>query len=293
MAKRDLSVPSIHELYEASVQEPEAEGDFFDQVYAEHNKGKLPRTLREDFCGTAAICQHWVSRRKDNLATGLDLDPNPLAFGRTRLNNLAESERCRVNLVESDVLSPPPGLGKFDVVFALNFSYWLFSQRATLVKYFSSVRKAVAPGGLFVVDFFGGSDCHKELIERRAKLLPAKKDDSGKVMRKGGRFTYIWEQSPFNPATGDMSCHISFELPGPLLGKPVGSKPLLIKRAFSYQWRLYTMPELVDILRDAGFATVKTYLEKETRSGEGTGKYFHSTKQDADRCFLAYIVATQ
>lgn len=283
--------PTRHELYEASVQEPEAEGDFFDQVYGEYNSGRLPLRLREDFCGTAAICRHWVQRRPPNVAVGLDLDPDPLGFARKRLGQMSEDEAGRVKLVQSDVLAPPAGLGKFDVICAFNFSYWIFQQRETLVKYFATARKSLAPGGVFVADFFGGSDCLKELREQRSKRLPRIVGEDGAVENPGGRFTYIWEQAKFNPATGNIVCKISFSVPGPAAGKAKAAKPTLVKHAFTYDWRLYTMPELVDILRDAGFKTVRTYLEKETRSGEGTGKYFASDKASADLCFLAYLVA--
>ena len=41
-------------LYQASVQDPPADVDLVDRVFKGHF-GRLPDTLREDFCGTAAM----------------------------------------------------------------------------------------------------------------------------------------------------------------------------------------------------------------------------------------------
>lgn len=262
MAKR--AAADKFELYEAAVQEPEAEGDFFDRVFRSYNK-RLPISIREDFCGTSNICRHWVSRRPSTRAVGLDLDGPTLAWAKKKIAALPREQAARITLHKANVLTPPPDAAKgFDIVFAFNFSYFIFKQRATLVEYFAKARRSLAPGGLFIVDFFGGSDTQVELVERKRK--------------KG--FTYIWEQAEYNPATGDLRCHISFRLKS---GKT-------LRRVFTYDWRLYSMPELCDIFRDAGFTTVQTYLEETDKRGESTNRYIASTKGEADRCFLGYIV---
>ncbi len=48
-------------LYQMSVQEPEHEIEFFDQVYKDAN-GRTPKILREDFCGTFAVCCEWAKK---------------------------------------------------------------------------------------------------------------------------------------------------------------------------------------------------------------------------------------
>ena len=58
-------------------------------------------------------------------------------------------------------------------------------------------------------------------------------------------------------------CNIHFKFPD-------GSK---IKRAFSYTWRLWTAPELRDMLLDAGFRNVTVYWEGEDDNGEGNGEF--------------------
>ena len=53
-----------HALYEKSVQEPEAECDLINQVW-EEQRGRGCTSIREDFCGTAAVvCMEWVNRRR-------------------------------------------------------------------------------------------------------------------------------------------------------------------------------------------------------------------------------------
>src|SRR5690606_18477276 len=109
-------------------------------------------------------------------------------------------------LIQGDVLDTktPPA----DVTVAMNFSYWIFKERATLLKYFRTVRRGLAKDGLFLLDAYGGYEAFRdEYIEKR---------------RCQG-FTYEWEQESYDPISGDYACHISFRFPD-------GSA---LKRAFS------------------------------------------------------------
>ena len=68
-------------LYEQSVQTPDHEVDFFIQAYREAYRRK-PLTLREDFCGTFAVCCEWVKTDKRRKALGVDLCPETLQWGK-------------------------------------------------------------------------------------------------------------------------------------------------------------------------------------------------------------------
>jgi hypothetical protein len=99
-----------YELYLRSVQVAEHEtmmfARFFRSVY-----GRPAKTLREDFCGTAAVCTEWVRGRSDRHAIGVDLDPEPLAWGMdNNVATLTPAARERVALVRGDVrtLASPP-----------------------------------------------------------------------------------------------------------------------------------------------------------------------------------------
>ena len=87
--------------------------------------------------------------------------------------------------------------------------------------------------------------------------------DLQKEKTKLDGFTYIWDQAEFEPVTSRIVCHIHFKFPD-------GSK---IKRAFTYDWRLWTLPEFREILTEAGFAKVRVYWEGTDDDGEGNGEF--------------------
>ena len=78
-----------------------------------------------------------------------------------------------------------------------------------------------------------------------------------------------------------MRTHIHFEFPD-------GSK---IKKAFTYEWRLWTAPEICELLLEAGFENPVVYWEQEDEDGEGNGEYCPESKGDADLAWISYIVA--
>ncbi|MBX9736612.1 MAG: class I SAM-dependent methyltransferase [Phycisphaerales bacterium] len=282
--KRSLSK---HDYYEASVQEPEAEIDFMYQAFKALKRPR-PVTVREDFCGTAINSIDWVKAGPKNRAIGVDLDAELLRDVATKRIDarLNESQRERITIIPGDVLSDAlltPAL-KADAVLALNFSYWTFKERAVMVSYFKNVRRALTARGLFILDFFGGSDVLVELQERRR-------------VRKFGGFTYVWDQHRYDPVTGDYLCKIHFEFPGKRgrtpSGKPSRAADLRppMRSAFTYPWRLWTLPEIRDILIDAGFSRVEVFTEKENKRGVGTGFWKITQSVPADLSFVCYIVA--
>ena len=62
-------------------------------------RGKRPYVLREDFCGTFAISADWVCSDKKRTAIAIDLDPEPLEYGKEeRLIQLTPGEQKRIKL---------------------------------------------------------------------------------------------------------------------------------------------------------------------------------------------------
>ncbi|MGR8918353.1 MAG: class I SAM-dependent methyltransferase [Gammaproteobacteria bacterium] len=253
-----------HELYETAVQCVEAEIDFVDEEFR-RLRGRHARYLREDFCGTANTSCEWVRRRAGNYATGVDIDAEVLEWGRAHhVAALDEDQRGRVALVEDDVMRASTPLQ--DVVLAMNFSYWFMTERATLRRYFQRVRDALVDDGVFFLDCFGGYDAFRVLKE--------------KTRHKG--FTYVWDQAAYNPVNGRMKCHIHFHFPD-------GSK---LKRAFSYEWRLWTLPEIREILDEAGFSGTTVYWQGwDEETDEGSGEFTPVESADADAGWIAYISA--
>ena len=252
-----------HVLYQDSVQNAETEIDFVDETF-EAIRGRKMSLIREDFSGTSQVCCEWVQRRPDNKAIGVDLDPEVLQWGREHnLSKLSEEQLSRVTLLEDNVLTV--NTEPMDAVLAMNFSYWCFKDRDTLRGYFKRIHEVLKDDGVFFLDCFGGYEAFRLLEEST----------------EHDEFTYTWDQSEYNPINGDYVCHIHFEFPD-------GSK---MKNAFTYEWRLWTMPELIELLKEAGFANVQAYWEGEDEDGEGNGIYEATEVGEADAGWVCYIVA--
>jgi cyclopropane fatty-acyl-phospholipid synthase-like methyltransferase len=254
-----------HSLYEQSVQGVAEEYDFISETFRKLRK-RQAHSIREDFCGTASMCCEWVRRDPRHTATGVDIDPEVLLWGREHnLASLQPGERTRVRLIQEDVfnvdLSEP-----VDAVLAMNFSYQIFKTREKLRGYFRKAREALADDGILFIDAFGGYESYKEIREKR----------------KFKDFKYVWEHASYNPINGDILCHIHFTFPD-------GSK---LKKAFTYDWRLWTLPELQELLTEAGYSRVSVYWEEtDEESGEGNGHYSAATVGEADPSWVCFLVA--
>ncbi len=254
-----------HDLYQRSVQDVETEINFVDEVY-EELRDRPARSLREDFSGTAGTSCEWVGRREDNVAWAVDLDETTLEWGRQHnLSKLSPDALARVHLIHGDVLTATtPGM---DILLAMNFSYWIFKTRDELRSYFEAARSNLDDDGILFLDCFGGYEAYQEMKESR----------------KCDGFKYIWDQAEYNPITGGMTCKIHFRFPD-------ASR---INDAFTYHWRLWSLPELRELLVEAGFSQVDVYWEgdDEDDPDEGSGEYEATLQGEADAGWIVYIVA--
>lgn len=252
-----------HDLYEQSVQCVEAEIDFVDETFTKL-RNRTAKYLREDFCGTGNTSCEWVRRRKTNHAVGIDLDEEVVDWGRkNKIGKLKPEQAKRVELRIDDVMKADTS--PMDIVLAMNFSYWLFEDRPTMIQYFERVRGALADDGIFFLDAFGGYDAPRVLKERT----------------KFKKHTYTWEQAYFNPINNHMRCHIHFKMKD-------GSK---LDKAFTYEWRLWSLPEIRELLLDAGFSKATVYWQGSDEDGDGDGEFFPTEEGEADAGWIAYIVA--
>lgn len=253
-----------HLLYEQAVQCVEAEIDMVDATF-ETIRGYQAQSMREDFCGTAQTSIEWIERRPDNRAMAVDLDEEVLCWSESNhLDKLDASARTRIELLKQDVRVQ--GLTPVQMILAMNFSYQLFDTREALGDYFSRVRNGLSEDGIFFLDAFGGYDCYKEIEE----TTPCE------------GFDYIWDQASYNPVDGGMQCYIHFTFPD-------GSR---LDRAFSYYWRMWTLPELQELLIEAGFKNVTVYWEgTDSETGQGDGIYSPATVGDADPAWVCYLSA--
>ena len=114
-------------------------------------------------------------------------------------------------------------------------------------------------------NLFGGSEAHQELTEKT----------------EHDEFTYIWRQSIFHPLTNHIKCSISYDF----------SDGSSINDAFLYNWRLWSAPEIKELLLQAGFKNVTFFWEGEDEEGEGNGEFTPNKTGEADLAWIAYVVA--
>lgn len=262
--RRSTSIPfNKYHYYEASVQAVDSDIDFINENFKKI-RGERPLSLREDFCGTGKLICEWVKQGPKHRAVGVDLDSEPIEYGLAKHHApLSSKQKDRVAYQKRNVLAA--GDIKADVIVAFNFSYWIFKKRRELILYFSEVRKALTPGGVFFIDLFGGPES-QTLCED---------------VTKHGKFSYFWQCQKFNPISHDCLFAIHF--------KRQGEKKRL--NVFTYDWRYWTLPELREILREAGFKCSKVYWEEEGRDGTGNGVYFETEEGTDDSAWVSYIAA--
>lgn len=254
-----------YEYYEKSVQNPSNEVEFFNDKYFEIKK-KKPRTLREDFCGTGAISCEWVAQSPEHKAWAIDLDPEPVEYGKkNHVTKLKQEDQSRVKYILEDVLKVKTE--KVDVCFAFNFSYFIFKQRAELLTYFKAVREALNDDGVFFIDLFGGPDSQTEMTD---------------IIKHEG-FKYYWECQKFNPMNNHCRFAIHIKRKGEQKRKDV----------FVYEWRMWVMSELKDIMLEAGFKSTIGYWEGEDDDGGGDGEFFATEEAENCDAWVTYIAAVK
>ena len=268
--------PDRHVLYEASVQSVDWELRFLRRLFRKHT-GASPTRLREDFCGTAALACAWAGRHPSHRAWGIDLDPGVLAWARrAHLARMDADAARRVVLRHADVLrarTPP-----VDLLVGLNFSYSVFTTRRQLGRWMRRAHASLDRPGMLVIDAYGGTHTMTANTERRR--VPASVSAAGEPVPP---FTYVWEHAHFDVLSHRLRSHIHFEFPG---GRAM-------RRAFTYDWRLWTLPELRELLAEAGFDPVEVYLHGWTPKGASDDIYRRRTRYENAIGWVAYLVAVK
>ncbi|CAJ2654655.1 unnamed protein product [Trifolium pratense] len=288
--------------------------------------GRMPLHLQEDFCGTALLSAEWLRSDPRKTAVGLDLDLEALnwclennipkigADGFSRISlfhgnvlqplqsklvkldpeelvrsiSLSQNtENLQTDGLESDVPTSSASqdddltMKKFplngrDIVCAFNYSCCCLHKRTELVLYFKHAREALSTkGGIFVMDLYGGTSSENKL----------------KLQRRFPNFTYVWEQAEFDIIQRKTRISLHFHLK---------KEQRKIRHAFSYSWRLWTLPEIRDCLEEAGFRSVHFWVREmpdtsEITRTEGFGagkdiKYEETTSFQQQDSWNAYIV---
>jgi hypothetical protein len=257
----------ILQLYEHSVNSPKGDVDFLLMVFQDRYNRKA-EILREDFCGTAGLACEWVGRGEDQYALGIDWDEPTLAWAKKHnVSKLEPDARERLTLQLGDVMNSYPH--RVDVVAAHNFSWMMIRDRQQLREYFKKCHEGLRKEGMLVLDIYGGRDSQQPSIEETH------------FEEKG--FTYHWQQYSYCPITNHVDCAIHFSFPD-------GRR---IENAFKYEFRLWGLPELRDVLLGAHFREVKVFWEKDDglEFDGNYGNFEHATSAKDEGGWMAYVIA--
>ena len=260
---------SPYELYEAAVIDARSDVRLFRRFFLEIN-GTYPENYREDFSGTFKHAVEWVKCNRRNRSWAVDLDPAPLKFGTQKhLTKLSDEQKSRVRVLKQDVRKPISE--KLNFVTAMNFSYCIFKERDVLKDYFKGVYRSLHQKGLFLVDVMGGQQLMEASEDRRS--IPATKEHP--------RLTYFWEQLNFDGFTHEAKFAMHFKI------SPSSRR---LKNIFTYDWRLWTLPELKDLMMEAGFKRTHIYWEGNHRDGSGNGVFSRRKYEEDCLVWVAYLI---
>lgn len=233
-------------------------------TYAHYHRGCWPTALKEDFAGSSAIAAQWVATEDDHEAVAVESHGPTLRHARRRTKRVLGSAAKRVQFIEADVVDVTQP--QVDVVCALNFSVLIWHDRKSLVRYFRAARRSLKPGGLLVVDVYGGPGSQRQSSASRV-VTPDPEEDVAP-------FEYVWEQKQFDHRTRRTDCRIHFE---------VGGRQR--SNVFCYDWRLWTPQDLCAAMREAGFSQAQIWAD----GGDG-GPFQPLQEAPSGQDWVAYIV---
>lgn len=272
------------ELYRWAVQDPETQATVLQLMFDRLRPGKTAAVLREDFAGSAAESVAWIALREGRQALAIDLDGPTLDWAAARARRILGDYAGRIRFMTADVLSvQPPDVPPADLIAVLNFSICYFHDRAALRAYFQHAHRCLTADGLLVLNVFGGAAS----VQPGTQTYPITPKPRLATEAAIPPFDYHWEQRRYDALSARLDCRIHFSLPNP--DDP--ENPLRINDAFCYDWRLWTLPELRELLMEAGFAEVQVWRHTyDPASGVFLGPV--TTLVDLDS-WVAYLVAVR
>ena len=222
------------DLYELCVTEPSRLIPF---LVAAH--GGKPLVLREDFCGSGTLARAWAASHRSRRSVAVDLDPGVLV------------RAARASRVTPLVIDAKAARARAHIIAATNFPLGYQHDRPALLRYLRNVHRSLLPGGIFVGDMYGGRDAFTPGKIVQLLRAPEQRPWNGELVE------YTFEQRAADQASGLVLDTLSFRVwSGPSArGKADAHYP----DAFVYHWRLWSMPELQDALREAGFREIKVH----------------------------------
>ena len=146
-------LPHKLELYQHAVQHPAAEVGFLLRAYHHYHRA-FPTKLKEDFAGGAAVASAFVALNENHRALAVDAHAQTVRWARQRAKRELGERAIDLHLICADVLAV--ATPKVDVIAAMNFSTFIYHDRASLCRYFQHARRSLTAKGMLVIDAFGG-----------------------------------------------------------------------------------------------------------------------------------------
>lgn len=258
------------DLYELCVTEPTRLIRFLDAAH-----GRKPKVLREDFSGSGALARAWAASHRSRSSIAVDIDPGVLTLAAAQLRvtpEVADAKRSRT---------------RADIIAATNFPIGYQHTRAALLQYLKNAKKALKPGGIFVCDLYGGRDAFSPGKIIQMLRAPMVAPWNGELVE------YTFEQRAADPISGLVLDTLHFRA---WKKSNKSKKPdLELRDAFVYHWRLWSLPELTDALKEAGFRAVEVH-DRLGDAVDSSGKlYLNPNKKDnlLDENWVVYVAARQ
>lgn len=247
-----------YDLYELSAQSPVRTALLLRAIH-----GRGGAILGEDFCGSGAVSRAWVTA-PDGLKRGatpravcVDKDAGALKALKKRC---ARSQLERLTIHRRDVMRER---ARVDVLAALNFPVGYWHDRGALIAYLRRARARLRPRGAIVVDTYGGESAMR--VGRYRQRLP-------------GGILYEWHQRETDPLTGRVRNAMHFRVDGRWR-----------RGVFAYDWRLWSIAELKDAMREAGLRRVEVY-DARARALDARGRTLAAPVRHADELDEDYVV---
>ena len=218
------------DLYEIAAQAPQHQARFLASLH-----GAGASMLAEDFAGPASIARAWIALGDDRRAIAVDTNAEALDHAAERLGGaMGGAALERLTPLNTDVLS---ARYRADVIAALNFAICELHARSDLLTYLRHALLRLEARGVLVADLYAGAT---------AMFLGSTEQsiDTGH-----GVVRYTWEQRGVDPLTGLVTNAMHFVLPD----------GTALRDAFVYRWRLWSIPELRDAMREAGFRSTEVH----------------------------------
>ncbi|MCO4793687.1 MAG: hypothetical protein KC493_08250 [Bacteriovoracaceae bacterium] len=259
-----------HALYLSSVQDPVSDVERISKIYSELFS-KSAKSFREDFSGTFALSCCWVQSGDTRTAIAIDIDKETIEYGvNNYLKNLSSKEQSRLKTVVGNAITET---SLVDIIGVFNFSYCLIHKREQLLDYFKKCLSSLNEQGMIILDIFGGSD--SEILEIQEKDI----DHHPAI----SPFLFQFERKSFNPITRISNYGIHFIYPD-------GTK---LMDSFTYEFRMWTITEIRDLLEEAGFSKSLVYWEDFDDEGFGNGEFYQTEKEENSINWNAYIVGVR